>query len=59
MVLKQLKTKKQKKKGRFVSMLLGTFGACLLENMLKEKTVQKGKEQLDQGRIFTTPSSFN
>ena len=53
--LKQLKMK-QKKKGGFLSMLLGTFGASLLGNLLAGKGIasagwgnKKGKEIVRAG----------
>ena len=44
---------KQKKKGGFLSMLLGTLGACLLGNLLAGKsTIRAGEGTIRAGQGF-------
>ena len=49
---KQLKLKQKKQKnGRFLSMLLGTLGASLLENLLTGKdTISAGEGKISAGQ---------
>ena len=55
-VTKTIKNETKEQKGGFLSMLLGTLGASLLENLL----TGKGKELvLEKNGIFNTASSLN
>ena len=59
-VRKTIKNQAKEQKGGFLSMLLGTSGASLLENLLKGKTqLELVKMQLELVRIFHVASSFN
>ena len=57
-LVKQLKMKKKVQKGKFISMLLSTLGASLLENLSAGKVVMSPGEQLEQDKIFNFASSF-
>ena len=51
--------KQKKKKGQFLSMLLGTLGASLLGNLLSKVQLELVKEQLELARVFNATSSFS
>ena len=65
-ITKTIKTETKEQKGGFVSILLGTFAASLLANLLAGKGVVKagsgkGIVRSDTGKIgiFNSVSSFN
>ena len=43
-VTKTIENKTKEQKGRFLGILLGTLGACLLENMLAGKGLSRASE---------------
>ena len=49
-LLKQLKMKQKKKKGGFLSMLLGTLGASLLVNLLTGKGIVRASTGNKKGK---------
>ena len=64
-VSKTIKNEAKEQKGGVFSILLGTLGASLLENLFRGKGVKAKiperrvvKEQLEESRIFVTTSSF-
>ena len=64
-VSKTIKNEAKEQKGGVFSILLGTLGASLLENLFRGKGVKAKiperrvvKEQLEEARIFVTTSSF-
>ena len=58
--MKQFKMKQKNKKIGFFSMLLGTFGASLLANMLAGKGIDRaGEGYIRAFRISNAASSFN
>ena len=60
MLVKQLKTKKKKKKSRFLSILLGSLCSSILGNLLKGKgTNTAGEGTIKAGQDFNVASSFN
>ena len=57
--MKQLKTKKKKKKIRFLSILLGSLCSSFLGNLLKGKgTNTAGEGTIKAGKNFNVASSF-
>ena len=53
-ITKTIEKKTNEQKGRFLEMLLGTLGACLVENMLAEKgVVRAGYGNKAQGIVRT------
>ena len=59
-VSEAIKNKAKKQKGRFLGMLLGIFGASLLEKLLTGKaTITPGEVTVRAGQDFNAASSFN